>query len=115
MSPHIARKKTAVWSSSPAGVAAPMGWATWKSPPKIVWVNLYVSGLATMKKTSAEIKEYLAFNQALTIVLLLGKDSWWRSQWNNRTDGTNFTNVVKFTESLTETNRVNADCSDCAT
>ena len=105
MRPHIARKKTKVWSNRPAGVAAPMGWATRKSPPKMVWVNLYVSGLATIKKTNAEIKEYLAFNQALTIVLFLGGYSWKGS------NGTKFTNIMKFTESFTKTNRINANCS----
>ncbi len=40
MRPHMAKKKTTVCSSSPAGVAAPMGSATLKSPPKSIWVNL---------------------------------------------------------------------------
>ena len=38
--PSIAKKKTTVWSSRPAGVAAPMGCATSTREPNRIWVNL---------------------------------------------------------------------------
>ncbi len=61
----MARKNTTVCNTSPAGVAAPMGYDTLKRDPKIACVNLYVSGLATIKKTSADMNEYFAFSQGL--------------------------------------------------
>jgi hypothetical protein len=39
ISPSMAAKNTTVCSRRPRGVAAPIGYAPWKSPPKMVCVN----------------------------------------------------------------------------
>lgn len=63
ISPHMAKKNSTVWRRRPLGVAAPIGCATSKKLPRSICVNLYVSGLATIKKMSAEMNAYLAFNR----------------------------------------------------
>jgi hypothetical protein len=37
-----------------------------KNPPKMLWSNLYVSGLAIKKKTSVVYAAYFAFNAIFT-------------------------------------------------
>jgi hypothetical protein len=61
MRPNMAQKKTTVCNMRPFGVAAPIGCEISTKEPNSDCVSLYVSGLATMKNTRAEMKEYLAF------------------------------------------------------
>lgn len=69
----MAQKKMTVCNMRPFGVAAPIGCAISTKEPNSDCVSLYVSGLATMKNTRAEMKEYLAFSKMLSMILYHGE------------------------------------------
>jgi len=72
ISANMAKKNRTVWNRRPFG---PIGFSMCKRDPNRAYVKLYVSGFATMKNTSADMKEYFAFNIRLSIYSTIVEDN----------------------------------------